>query len=147
MTTTLTSFEAKDFLEIKARDYDIRTNSVYDNQKRLLSVFENLGHTYTFRVGDEIACIVGIIKIWKDVFECYMITSDTAYKDRFLARKLKVFLDQHMKDLSIKRLQCTVSENYPIAKRFVEFFGFTPEGVLRQYINGEDYIMYSIIRK
>lgn len=90
-----------------------------------------------------IAC-AGFIPLWPNTAELWARVSPEVkpYRVEFNAIALN-FISDTARAFRLSRLQATVDEKFMIARRWVEFLGFQPEGLLTKYFNDRNYIMYS----
>jgi len=86
----------------------------------------------------------GIIRMWPGVGEAWFLGSWRLHDNRVAAARLvRRHLKKCMQEKSINRVQVAVLDDWPTGKRFVEFLGFTHEGLMRRYFDDVDYVRYA----
>lgn len=98
----------------------------------------------TFLYDGRILFASGFKVLWPGVLEVWVIS--TIYMAQFplvSCRILKRYLDGITVDFKAHRVQCT-SYDDPLHARFMEFFGFKKEGVMRKFCHDKkDMVMYA----
>jgi|TARA_R100000482_G_scaffold96580_3_gene40954 hypothetical protein len=112
---------------------------------RVIAAYNEMGHAYVGCHKGKPIIIVGCITLWPGVCELWMLT-DTALTSvvRPFWTATTRLVDILMDELSIVRVQCTVSARNPPAIRFIKALKFSEEGLLTAYgPDGSDFFMYA----
>lgn len=103
--------------------------------------------TWTFYVNEGIVAIGGIVGVPEvSMGEAWMIPTEAYYRHPLSSIAVRSRLKEVEERLGFIRYQMTASPDKPKNQRFIEWMGYQKEGVLRAWINGHDFIMYSKIR-
>ena len=113
--------------------------------EQVIAAYDKMGPAYVGCHKGKPIIIVGCIKLWPGVCELWMLT-DTAITSvvrpfwTATTRLVDILIDE----LSIVRVQCTVSTRNPPAIRFIKALKFSEEGRLMAYgPDGTDYFMFA----
>ena len=141
-------------IHLKLLRGNVRNASMYiststGNLEEWAWMYKNRGVAYTGIQDGEILGIAGCVMMWKGVGDAYLIGTDRIEENSIsVARTLKRGLKLIEDNLNLHRIQATVQEDYTISRRWVEWMGFKPEGVLKKFSPEEDnYVMYARVRK
>ena len=92
----------------------------------------------------------GFVQLWGDhaqVFASYSEEGMATKESRaFIVKSLTEHLLAGLEKHKFRRLQFIARAGNPFTRKFAKLIGFEEEGVLRRYMNGEDFIMFSRIR-
>lgn len=129
-------FREEDLERIRIREED---------SGRDLNAFKNV-LSFSYFVGDQIVCIVGVVKINDRTCEVFIVFDECAGKyARDIIEYSRGFLD--FLNNHFVRMQAIVRTDWPRSRRFVERLGFVHEGVLRKFGPDEtDYCMYARVK-
>ena len=99
------------------------------------------GNAYTLFVDKKPIVSGGIIILWKNVAEGWVMANQNIYDVKFLAcKEIKRRTDILCKKNNVKRLQTTVKMDFNTGIRFASWLGLKPEGIMRKYgPDGSDY--------
>lgn len=97
---------------------------------------------YTLEKDGRPVCIVAFIEYADKCFNA-MIAADASFGAADAVVLRKSILDR-METTEWDRLQ-TISVNDKLIDRFHKFLGFSKEGVLRKFMSGKDYSVWSIV--
>lgn len=145
MTRTV-PFEPEHLYGIKLL-HAFKGNEAICNNMEYLAELKRIGPCYTETTDDEkVIGSAGVRLITNRTYEGWAILTDIApfYTKAFI-KAIRLFIDTCFKENIVDRVQATVKLNFPAGHRFAKLLGFKPEGILRSYDNGEDYIMYARI--
>ena len=112
---------------------------------KVIAAYDKMGPAYVGCHKGKPIIIVGCITLWTGVCELWMLT-DTALTSvvRPFWTATTRLVDILMDELSIVRVQCTVSASNAPAIRFIKALKFSEEGLLTAYgPDGSDYFMYA----
>ena len=101
----------------------------------------------SFYVDNKLVFVGGALAVRPALCETWLVVGNSLQDigSRTLYLLMRVLKMYHL-SLPYTRIQATVKNNFTQGHRFVKFFGYKKEGVLRKYgADGEDYTMYSII--
>ena len=116
-------------------------DSKYQDQ---LNGLEVPNMSFTALKNNEIVCAGGVIPIWDNVFEGWVMATNLVWQYRIGSAKLiKQGMDELVKKNKIIRLQTAVKKDFFLGQRFAEWLGMKKEGVMKKYQNNEDYIRYA----
>lgn len=88
----------------------------------------------------------GVRQINLKTFEGWAILSEDSHKNiKSIIRAVDLFIKNHFKFDVADRFQATVKLSYEKGHRFAKLLKFEPEGILKNYENGEDFMIYGRI--
>jgi hypothetical protein len=100
------------------------------------------GIAYALQKEDTTIVIGGVRELWPGCGEAWMIASEYAEKYPIALTKAGERVMQEADDKGFDRIQCTVSQDFPDAQKWVEHLGFHVEGLLERYdVNGINHFM------
>jgi hypothetical protein len=137
----------KDVYKREFREIDLEKIRVREEDtERDLEAFKHC-LSFSFFDGEQIVCIMGIVKINDQTCEVFTVFDECAtqytrqileYTRGFLAYLNTCFV----------RIQAVVRSDWPRSRRWVERLGFVCEGVMRSFgPDGKDYCMYARVKK
>lgn len=115
----------------------------------MFTMYERSGNAWTLRVGDTIVGSGGLVVLWKGVAHAWIIPTPhiATYPKATMAaiaRKLKELVRTHQ----LRRVQADVQTDFEVGRRFIERFGFKPEGEMPGFgVHGETYTRYALLTK
>lgn len=135
----------QDYLEIQKRNFDALALLEFPDLNAMAWSFTR-GPAFTMVNGDIIAC-AGILKLWKGVGEAWVLTSPLVeqHKVAFGRAVLKI-MNRLMDELEIERLQAMVDAEHKVSQNWLIWMGFMPEGIMKKYLGGRDFIRYAKVR-
>lgn len=145
-----TSFKVVDFVPEHADDLWER-NSTLATADRGFMTKDNVkamalkGHAFSLLTNGHLVFSAGIFPIWDGMGEAWVVPSDLIrqYKREFV-RYVRGYMDQLAKENSYHRIQATARSDFPQGQRFLEFLGFTREGLMHRYgPDGSDHYLYA----
>jgi hypothetical protein len=100
--------------------------------------------SFTAVKDDKLICSGGIIPIWDNVYEGWVMASQDVWKNkisaaRIIKRGMEVLIDNY----KVVRLQTAVKKDFVLGKKFAEWLGMKEEGIMKKYQNNEDYIRFA----
>jgi hypothetical protein len=105
------------------------------------------GNCYSATYGDEILFCGGVRVLWPGVGEAWVLCSAGIWRfARQLFRVSETIIGKVAAENNLERVQAHVRTSWDVAIRFVERLGFEREGLLRKFVNGEDYYSYARVR-
>ncbi|QDP53082.1 MAG: hypothetical protein Unbinned2350contig1001_7 [Prokaryotic dsDNA virus sp.] len=111
---------------------------------KLLDTLEVPNMSFTATHDNKIICAGGIIPIWDNVYEGWVMGSHLIWNFRIVSAKV---IKKGMEDLilknNVKRLQTAVKKDFTLGHRFAKWLGMEEEGLMRKYQNNEDYIRFA----
>ena len=118
--------------------------SVDEKYYELLKGLEIPNMSFTATHNNKIICAGGIIPVWDNVFEGWVMGSDLIWKFKISSA---IIIKKRMEELiisyKVKRLQTAVKKDFPLGHRFAQWLGLKEEGLMRKYQNNEDYIRFA----
>lgn len=146
----LVQFEPGDAIHLQVQDAQaenvaeqVQSNPDYWKQ------LNDEGPAYTFRRGDRIIAIGGLLPQWEgrgiawSVFGTDLsIIEIVRWTNAAYAR-----IDQWQLDRQFQRLEATVYEPFIQGHKWIKRLGFVSEGIMRQYRLGEDHRLYARVRQ
>tara|TARA_R110002051_G_scaffold319321_1_gene403193 strand:- start:7605 stop:8054 length:450 start_codon:yes stop_codon:yes gene_type:complete len=94
-----------------------------------------------------IVCAGGIIPVWDQVFEGWVMGSHLIWQHRLGAAKaIKKGTEILIEEYKITRLQTAVKKDFILGHRFAQWLGMEEEGIMKKYQNNEDYIRYARVK-
>lgn len=96
----------------------------------------------------EIICIIGMVRMWNGVGECWSIMGKSVSKYKFsIVKTLRRIIDFYMDNYSLARLQVSCPSSVKECPRWFQSLKFTYEGRMRKYGMGiNDYDLYARVR-
>jgi|TARA_R100001594_G_scaffold118833_1_gene154179 RimJ/RimL family protein N-acetyltransferase len=111
-----------------------------------LNELEVPGMSFTAIKDNKIICSGGVIPVWDQVFEGWVMGSHLIWQNRISAAKIiKKGMEFLIKQNNIVRLQTAVKKDFYLGHRFAEWLGMEKEGIMKKYQNNEDYIRFARI--
>ena len=139
-------YQAADYLSIELSEYEKEYRA--DQPVAVWAQGHFLaGPAFTARAPDgDIVFMIGVHRIWPGVGEFWCVAAPgISQHPHVLVTGRELFLRLSAGHV---RVQATVNHKHEEGVRLVEHFGFRPEGLMRRYgPNGNDFIMYSIVRE
>ena len=88
----------------------------------------------------------GVRQVNLKTFEGWAILSEDSHKQiKSILRAVDLFIQNYFEYDVADRFQATVRLNYEKGHRFAKLLKFEPEGILKCYEDGTDYMMYARI--
>jgi hypothetical protein len=130
-------FEPKDLDSFKPR------NPIPEFNKNMEHNFNDMSREMvSLRLNGEVIAIFGVNHLSKDSGHIWLFVSEKVDRCKFSFLKTCASL-MHLVTNKFRRLEAVVKLEFFKGHRFIKFFGFIPEGVLRYYDSeGNDYILY-----
>ena len=115
----------------------IREDGAYSdqNEKSFIASLLNAPKTYCYTISDTygpIAIMMGLTVKTGVIEICGLVAEDVKKYPREFIRICRNLIRVATDVLRIHRIQCTCRSDFPVAAKFIEFFGFEREGVLRK---------------
>jgi len=122
----------------------------YDNggmSKELAALTYRHVTGYTMLINGEIAGILGIVPMWDGVAEVTCVPGQLFYENlRPCLKGTKALIELAIETYNLHRVQASCLSSRPKHGRFLKYFGFEFEGILRKYgTTGKDYDMYALV--
>jgi hypothetical protein len=105
----------------------------------------NLYYNYaeTIEEGGKVEAVMGIVRMWRGVGQCFVITSSSYKGGITYVRAAKAFMEKAIKHLGLWRVQTYIDEDWTESKRFAELTGLAQECALRKMSpEGRDLHLY-----
>jgi len=103
--------------------------------------------SFTVIYDNKIVCSGGVIPIWDEVFEGWVMGSHLIWQHRVGAAKvIRKVMDVLVKEYKITRLQTAVKKDFLLGHRFAQWLGMKEEGLMIKYQNNEDYIRFARVK-
>ena len=130
---------------MELREFDAQYFRSVPNFRDMLRQYQATGNAQTAMAGGKIICCFGYVKLWNQVAEMWMLTSNhIASHSVALTRGAQRHINHIASEEKLKRLQATVNTQHDLAMRWADALKFQREGVLRQYgADGADYMMFA----
>ena len=111
-----------------------------------LNELEVPGMSFTAIKDNKIICSGGVIPVWDQVFEGWVMGSHLIWQNRISAAKIiKKGMEFLIQQNNIVRLQTAVKKDFYLGHRFAQWLGMEKEGIMKKYQNNEDYIRFARI--
>ena len=135
-------FKISHGLEIKVRaEETIKSNKEF---REWLKSLKNAGNCFTALYENEIIICGGVRVILPHVGEAWVICSECIKKyTRELYKYSRIVIENIIEKERLYRVQAYVKADWKDAISFIENLGFELEGLVRKYINGENYYLYA----
>ena len=103
--------------------------------------------SFTAVKDDKFICSGGIIPIWDNVYEGWVMASSHVWNNKIsAARTIKKGMEVLLKNYKVVRLQTAVKKDFDLGHKFAKWLGMEEEGLMVKYQNNEDYIRYARIK-
>lgn len=114
------------------------------NREYLLSL-QKMGPCYSgFTKDGKVVGACGVRQLNAKTYEGWAILSkDSKPYAKSIIRAVDLFIKNMFDFDAADRFQATVRMNFTEGHRFAKILGFSPEGILKNYEFGEDFMMYS----
>lgn len=112
-----------------------------------LESLKKLGPAYSgFTPDGRVVGAAGVRQINAKAYEGWaLLAEDSKPYSKSIIRAVDLFIRNFFEVDAADRFQATVKLNFKEGHRFAKLLGFEPEGILKQYDCGEDYMMYARI--
>ena len=102
--------------------------------------------SWTGVIDDKIIAAGGMVELWDHVYEGWiMATADVKKHPIVTARVIKKIFNDVVVKYDVHRLQTTVKANYKIGHKFAQWLGLEKEGLMKKYLDDDDYYLYARI--
>ena len=102
------------------------------------------GMSFTAIKDNKIICSGGFVPVWENVFEGWVMATHLVWKNKIgAARVVKNAMDKLIEKNNVTRLQTTVKKDFILGHRFAKWLGMEEEGLMKKYLNNEDYIRFA----
>ena len=107
------------------------------------------GNAFTMFMDEKPVFAIGIVVLWKNVAEGWVMCNQNVFEMKFLAAKsMKELTEQMCKKNNIKRLQTSVKVKFKQGVRFATWLDMKIEGLKKNYgPDGSDYYQLARIFK
>lgn len=115
--------------------------------KQYLNSLKKLGPCYTgFSKDNLLLGAAGVRQVNAKTYEAWALLSKNAAKySKGIIKAIELFIKNMFEGDVADRFQATVRMNFAAGHRFARVFKFVPEGILKNYAYGEDYMLYARI--
>lgn len=106
------------------------------------------GPSFSYFCGEELVCCAGITIYWPGCGEAWLAPAKCFlnYKKEAIIWTRTV-LDDLQNGCKLRRVQADVVASDPVARRYLEHYGFVAEGLMRKYdVLGRDCIRYARVK-
>ena len=138
-----------EFEHAKYIAYNEMNADIVNVKERYLKNLEQLVKpktSWTGIIDDKIIAAGGMVELWDHVYEGWvMATADIQKHPVATARIIKKIFAKVMVEHEVHRLQTTVKSDYEIGHKFAKWLGLEKEGLMRKYLDDNDYYLYSRI--
>lgn len=143
MTYEMRELQDGDFVYENLRDYEKKFANVFGIDKLTVAMLAST-HPFTLLVDGEIIGSAGFHIYHRGVCEVWMSATKLFEQHwRACIRFMKQQFDI-MEQAGIWRFQCPISRELLVNRRFVEFLGFHPEGLMEKFGPwADDYMLYA----
>ena len=129
--------------------YNEMNAEIVNVKERYMSNLEQLVKpetSWTGMIYDKIIASGGMVQLWDNVYEGWiMATADIKKHPISTARIIKKIFAEVMEKHDVHRLQTTVKADYEIGHKFAKWLGLEKEGLMKKYLDDNDYYLYSRI--
>lgn len=145
MMIEIRKYDPQDYITIQKRKFDALALLSFPDPIDMARSFLR-GPAFTMVNGDIIAC-GGVLKLWKGVGEGWLLTSPLIELHRVAFGRAAVrTIERLMDDLQLERLQTMVDAEHWVSRGWLQWMGFEPEGVMKKYLGGRDFIRFAKVR-
>jgi len=126
----------------------MQLHTLYDVSPEQVGHLYLRGPAYTLFDGTQIVGCGGVIKLWKDVGDAWVLATPLVQQyPKTVFKATKFFLHDIIENCHFVRVQCIVKKESEVGHRFVKHLNFKEEGPLEKYFGGMDFVRYAIITK
>ena len=113
--------------------------------KEYLQALKQLGPAYSgFTDAGKCVGAAGVKQINAKTYEGWaLLAIDSKHHIKSILRAVELFIQNFFEYEVADRFQATVKMSFPQGHRFAKLLGFKPEGILHNYDQNEDYMMYA----
>ena len=130
--------------------YSVMNDKHTQVDKNYLDLLNNLeveDMSFTAVKDDKFICSGGIIPIWDNVYEGWVMASSHVWNNKIsAARTIKKGMEVLLKNYKVVRLQTAVKKDFDLGHKFAKWLGLEEEGMMAKYQNNEDYIRYARVK-
>lgn len=139
-------FEPEHIFGIKPLIKDTYLEQALKNMDYLQSL-KKYGTAYSgFNKAGQCVGAAGVRQVNLKTFEGWAILTEDSHKYiKSIARAVDLFIENYFEYDVADRFQATVKLSYAKGHRFAKLLKFEPEGILKNYEDGTDYMMYARI--
>ena len=107
-------------------------------------LMEHENITWTYMDGNKVVAIIGVVKMWSGVGQCFAMTRKHYHKGVGYTRGTIRKMDDAMKVMELSRMQTYVRADRPDFRRWAELLGMDCEGLMRKSSpDGGDMYLYA----
>ena len=146
-TIRIEPFSPEHVHQIELRYADRYAFQYTGDWRSMVVEFMATGYSDSLFVDDELVVIANLKVPWNGVGEVWALTSTAATRYPLaLCKETRRWLDQHIDELGLHRVQCKVIAGFKESHAWTKFLKFTPEAYMKKYgPMGEDYVQYARI--
>lgn len=147
-TPYLRRYLKDDYFNIERRFYDLKTFNNWPDPKVIGNLLgSGISYTGVETETEKIIFCMGVRPVWKGVCECWVVSSGLVPKYKiFFHKSACSILGEAKVYYNAVRMQTVIHSEHTTSQRWVEALGFNWEGILRKYIDGEDYFRYAWLK-
>ena len=115
------------------------------NNKEYLAALKKLGPAFSgFTKDGKCVGAAGVRQINAKAYEGWaLLAKDSKKQIKAILQSIDLFIKNYFEFDAADRFQATVNLEYVQGHRFARLLKFQPEGILHNYENGKDYMMYA----
>ena len=142
-------FEAAHAIDLIDRSTSKATSDYGHMLKEYLDAMELPGHGHTLMRNGHLIASAGVYPVWEGLGEAWVVPSDSIEDHKFVfIRKIQHHFRELCEDNRYRRVQATVRADFDTGHRFIKFFGFKRETLLKSYgPDGADHVQYALLRE
>jgi hypothetical protein len=148
VTRSIRPYRAEDARLIRFTPEALASYQNAGDLERQWKEYERMGPAWTLRVGDDVVCCAGLMRLWRGRAHAWLLPSVTMPS---YSKTIVLALVDHLRALiheqQFVRIECHVMKEHQMGRRLVEWLGFKQEAIMERYgPNDEDYVQYALIQ-
>jgi hypothetical protein len=145
----IVAFEGDHAFDLIARNTSKATADYGHMIKEYIEAMELPGHGYSLMKNGHLIASAGVYPVWEGLGEAWVVPSDLIYRYKIeLVKQINHYFRELLEKHNYRRVQATVRADFETGHRFIEFFGFKRESLLKSYgPDGADHVQYALLRE
>ncbi|MGE4296855.1 MAG: hypothetical protein AB7E47_02400 [Desulfovibrionaceae bacterium] len=148
---TIVPMEPEHLVRIDLRDFDakgLRAWPAFASRYKLARFYQSGGPTWSGLDGDTVVACAGVWFERRELAHGWAVTSaHVAAHALSFHKAFRRHIEAVWNDFpQLRRLQTCVHADHTVSQAWLGRLGLEPEGRMRRFLNGDDYILYARVR-